>query len=667
MTLFSRLLIANRGEIACRILRTAQRLGIHCVAIYSEADAKSLHVQRADSAYCVGKAPSKDSYLNIDAILEIAERAQVDAIHPGYGFLSENAKFARRASAAGFKFVGPSADIIQRMGNKDEAKRIMAQAKIPVIPGYHETDQSLKGLTKACKTLGFPLLIKAAAGGGGKGMRIVHTEAEMENAIESAKREALASFGDDRLILEKHLDPARHIEVQLLADSHGHILHLGTRDCSLQRRHQKIIEEAPAPFLNASLTESIEETALEVARILGYVNAGTVEFLLDSQRHFYFMEMNTRLQVEHPVTEMVVQQDLVEWQLRIAAGEKLTLTQEDCKIKGHSIEARIYAEDPENAFMPSTGRLEFLLNPDETAQIRLDSGVQTGDIVTHFYDPMLAKLIVWDKDRTVALKKLEHALSHYQMIGVANNIDFLKALCLNTDVLHGHTHVKWIETYLNQLLNSTKLTPTAIAGAYLGAQQTHINFDSIQHTPWYRHRYWRSNLPHEKKLCFRYREALIEIFFNASKENCYDFVWKDTHYKFVAEYKNPHQWKIRWLSPYPKVCEISLGIENAKIHVFTDDEHFVLHYEDPFQAYEMETHHPSELSAPMPGIVSAVLVKNGDKVAPGDPLLVMEAMKMEHTIKAPSAGIIKNILFSVGETVSEGVELVELFTEENLT
>ncbi|HKO09841.1 MAG TPA: biotin carboxylase N-terminal domain-containing protein, partial [Alphaproteobacteria bacterium] len=397
--MFTKILIANRGEIACRIIRTARRLGIKTVAVYSEADRHARHVALADTARLIGPAPARESYLKIEAILAAAAATGAEAIHPGYGFLSENAAFAEACEKAGFVFIGPPASAIRAMGSKSEAKRLMEKAGLPVVPGYHGADQGLARLRAAAERIGFPVLIKASAGGGGKGMRVVERAEALPSALASAKREAASAFGDDRVLLEKYLARPRHIEIQLFADAHGNAVHLFERDCSIQRRHQKVIEEAPAPGMTEKRRAQMGAAAVAAAAAIGYRGAGTVEFIVDEDGSFHFMEMNTRLQVEHPVTEMITGQDLVEWQLRVAAGEPLPLGQDDLAISGHAFEARLYAEDPERDFLPATGRLRHLRFPAEGAHVRVDTGVAEGDQVTIHYDPMLAKLIVWDRDR----------------------------------------------------------------------------------------------------------------------------------------------------------------------------------------------------------------------------------------------------------------------------
>jgi len=447
-----KILIANRGEIACRIIRTAKRLGIHTISLYSDADMNAVHVNAADEAYYLGASAPAESYLNGEKILAIAKQAQVEAIHPGYGFLSENADFARLCEQASITFVGPSADAIDAMGNKSAAKVIMAAANVPLVPGYHGDEQSDDYLLDEANKIGYPLLIKAAWGGGGKGMRIVEAHDAALSAIHSTRREASSSFGNDKLLLEHYVPTARHVEVQIFADTHGHCIYLADRDCSIQRRHQKVIEEAPAPYLSDALRAKMGQTAVAAARAIDYRGAGTVEFLLDPQHRFYFMEMNTRLQVEHPVTEMVTGQDLVEWQLRVASGEALPLMQEQVRVQGHAFEARIYAEDPSNDFLPASGSLHFIREPAQSTYVRIDSGVKEQDVISNFYDPMIAKLIVWDGSRMHALQRLTHALESYQIDGVKHNIEFLANIAQHPAFTNDRFSTDFIERYLEELL-----------------------------------------------------------------------------------------------------------------------------------------------------------------------------------------------------------------------
>ena len=468
--MFNKILIANRGEIACRVIRTAHRLGIRCVAIYSEADANAMHVAMADEAVCVGPAPSKDSYLKMDTILEVAKQTGAQAIHPGYGFLSENAPFVQKCQEADIVFIGPPASAIEAMGSKSAAKRIMEEANVPLVPGYHGEDQDPALLKRHSDEMGYPVLLKATAGGGGKGMRVVWAADEFDSALDAAKREAMNGFADDTMLVEKYLTKPRHVEIQVFCDKHGNSVYLAERDCSVQRRHQKVVEEAPAPGMSDELRKAMGEAAVRAAEAIGYEGAGTVEFLLDEDGSFYFMEMNTRLQVEHPVTELITGQDLVEWQLKAASGQTLPLSQDDVQINGHAVEVRIYAEDPDNDFLPATGKLEYLRTPEENRYVRVDTGVREGDEVSIYYDPMIAKLIVWDENRDRAMQRMSQALTEYRIAGMKTNTHFLKRLIDNPAFRAAELDTGFIEKHEEDLFSdhggSHSANPLALAALY---------------------------------------------------------------------------------------------------------------------------------------------------------------------------------------------------------
>ncbi|MBV9756894.1 MAG: acetyl-CoA carboxylase biotin carboxylase subunit, partial [Alphaproteobacteria bacterium] len=465
--MFGKILIANRGEIACRVMRTARRLGVATAAVYSDADASALHVAMADEAYAIGAAPARDSYLRIDAILDAAKRSGAQAVHPGYGFLAENADFAEACAAADIVFIGPPPAAIRAMGSKSAAKALMEKAGVPLVPGYHGADQDDATLAAAARRIGFPLLIKPSAGGGGKGMRVVERGENFPEALGAARREAASAFGDDAVLLERYLAQPRHIEIQVFADSHGNAVSLFERDCSIQRRHQKIIEESPAPGLPDEQREQMGAAAIAAARAVGYVGAGTVEFLYQGGR-FYFMEMNTRLQVEHPVTEMVTGQDLVEWQFRVAGGETLPLRQQELRISGHAIEARVYAEDPARDFLPSIGRLVHLRQPEASAAVRVDTGVRAGDAISPHYDPMIAKLIIWGADRAEAVRRLAAALAEYEVLGVATNLALLQAIAAHPAFVRGDVHTGFIAQHPELLAPpAADVPPLALAAAAL--------------------------------------------------------------------------------------------------------------------------------------------------------------------------------------------------------
>lgn len=631
-----RLLIANRGEIACRIIKSARALGITTIAIYSTADQHALHTQLADEAYHIGESPATDSYLAIDKIIKLAKSHEVDAIHPGYGFLAENEHFAAACEHHEITFVGPSAKVIAAMGSKAQAKALLAD-HVAVIPGYHGDDQDPKTLLAQAKKIGFPILLKAALGGGGKGMRIVETEKEFTDALAGAQREALKSFNDERMIIEKYISNPRHIECQIFADHHGQVVHLFERDCSLQRRHQKIIEEAPV--LNAKLRQRLTEAAIAVARTINYTNAGTIEFLLDGE-DFYFMEMNTRLQVEHPVTEMITGIDCVSWQLQIAAGKPLPLAQEQIHAKGHAIEARIYAEDSEQGFLPCTGTIEYLKYPSDQ-QSRFDTGIRQGDSISAFYDPMIAKLIVWDHDRSKCIKRLDKALADCHIAGIKTNIDFVRKLIADTTFVNGHCSTQFLnapEAYLAQ--HAQVKLAAELASLYQAATLPSNNQDSDPHSPWGTHSAWQAHLAQSVRFSYRFKGETIDI--DTTKLDI-EYVIQDN--TLDATKHESH-------------LAVSFYENEQSITVFGLDEQYQLMFTHMTDHYHTEN--DANLAAPMPGTIVALFVASGDQVEAGDKLLVIEAMKMEHTIKAPYAGTVATLYYQAGDQVEEGKELIEL-------
>ncbi len=661
--MFQSILIANRGEIACRVIRTARRMGLHCIAIYSEADAAAPHVALADSAFCIGAAPAAESYLKSDVILAVAKEAGAEAIHPGYGFLSENAGFAEVCSAAGIAFVGPPAAAIRAMGSKSEAKALMERAGVPLVPGYHGDAQDADALQEEAGRLGFPLMVKASAGGGGKGMRVVADVQDFATGLEAARREAMAAFGDDHVLLERFLPAPRHVEIQVFRDDHGNAVHLFERDCSSQRRHQKVIEEAPAPGLPEALRQAMGEAAISAAAAIDYRGAGTVEFLFDGEA-FYFMEMNTRLQVEHPVTEMITGVDLVEWQLRVAAGEALPLTQKELTISGHAIEARIYAEDPGNGFLPSTGRLLYLGFPPEEDGLRVDSGVRQGDAVTVYYDPMIAKVIAWGEDRETALRRLDRALVQTEIAGVTSNVAFLRAILGHAVFRKGAPDTGFIDRQRESLLPEPGPVPDkALAAVALAEMRWRSRQARLAaagsgdpHSPWQLTNGWRLNSETHSDLTFIDGEHSFLISLHFGPDG-------------LSLALPSGEQAVRFEEVAEDFYAIRLGQESFRARVLGDGEQrwvlidgsvFVLALQDLLHGAPAEAAGGGRITAPMPGKVMAVLVGEGEKVAQGAPLLRLEAMKMEHTLTAPHDGRVEALNCVAGELVDEGNELVVL-------
>ena len=621
--MFRTLLIANRGEIACRIMRTAQRMGIATVAVYSDADVDAAHVALADIAFRIGPPSPRDSYLNSAAILAAAKASGADAVHPGYGFLSENAEFAEACGAVGITFVGPPPAAIRAMGLKDRAKSLMAKAGVPIVPGYLGEEQSAEALQAEASTIGYPVLIKAVAGGGGKGMRKVEAASGFAAALEGAKREAKSAFGDDTVLLEKYVSRPRHIEVQVFAHRHGETVHLFERDCSLQRRHQKVIEEAPAPGMSAALRKSIGATAIKAAKVVAYVGAGTIEFIADASDglksdRIWFMEMNTRLQVEHPVTEAITGTDLVEWQLRVAAGEPLPKKQSELRIDGHAIEARLYAEDPQKGFLPSIGQLERLRL---SGAVRVDTGVREGDLVSPFYDPMIAKVIAHDATREGAVAKLAAALEETQIAGLQSNNALLIRTLKQRDFVRGDVDTSFIERHLGEL---TRKGGTPLRCLQAAAQLILSEFATGRRDdPWSAHDGFR--------VAGRTRPVLE--FFDAGKR-----VLVEAHDVASSEY--------------------ALRLSSGAIAVMEQGETFVVQPYDPFAAADATGAATDRIVTPMPGKIVQLLVKVGDAVKRGQALAILEAMKMEHTLSAPADDTVEFVNVTVGEQVAEGTLVV---------
>lgn len=584
--MFDKLLIANRGEIACRVIRAAKGLGIETIAVYSEADATALHVSSADQAIAIGPAPAEQSYLDADKLVAAARQAGADAVHPGYGFLAENADFAKACAEHGIVFVGPPPAAIAAMGSKVEARRIMQQAGVPVTPGYHGTEQDEATLLAEAERIGFPVMLKAALGGGGRGMREVESAGDFGDALKAARREARAAFGDDEMLLEKLVPRPRHVEIQVFCDHHGNAAHLFERDCSVQRRHQKVLEEAPAPGLDEKQRAALGQLAIAAARAINYAGAGTVEFIMDEDGACYFMEMNTRLQVEHPVTELVTGQDLVAWQLKVAAGEPLPATQEQLALRGHALEARLYAEDPHKGFLPATGRLNRLRFPEESAHVRVDAGVRQGDVITMHYDPMMAKLIVWDEDRARCLQRMSDALHQTEVDGVATNIDFLAAVVAHPAFRAADIDTGFIERHRAELL------PDGDGGRPPLGKQKPTAAPALA-SPWEATDNWWLNLPEGARL--------------------------------------------------------SLSDETGGPAAATS------------RAAERQPG-ATRLLAPMPGRIIEITAAAGQQVKEGDTLLILEAMKMEHAVAAPCAGVLEAHRYAVGDIVAEQAELLLIRT-----
>ncbi|QJR79490.1 acetyl/propionyl/methylcrotonyl-CoA carboxylase subunit alpha [Alteromonas pelagimontana] len=667
-----KILIANRGEIACRVIKTARKLGILTVAVYSDADSHALHVSMADEAIHIGGSASKDSYLVADRIINAAKKLNVDAIHPGYGFLSENAAFATACADNNIIFIGPPPAAITAMGSKSAAKQIMASAGVPLVPGYHGDEQAERVLKAAADEMGYPVLLKAAAGGGGKGMRQVWKAEDFSAALAAAKREAIASFGDDVMLVEKYLTQPRHVEFQIFCDSLGNGVYLFERDCSVQRRHQKVIEEAPAPGMGDNLRKTMGEAALKAAQAINYVGAGTVEFLLDRDGSFYFMEMNTRLQVEHPVTEMITGEDLVAWQIQVANGEPLPKLQDDLSYSGHAFEARIYAEDPENDFLPATGKLNLLQPPAENRHVRVDTGVLEGDSVSVYYDPMIAKLVVWDTDRDKALARLRRALRSYHIDGVTTNIEFLYTLASNRAFHEAKLITTFIEKHQDELFVSDRPEPENILPAMallllLKQQQVCRLNAGDPASPWAIPSSWRANELHHQQLTLLY--AGENFVLTVNRENRY--FSPAIVPSWEVRYQN-HTWKV---SGDVDAHGLYASIDGHKqqFHWSQQEQHFALYNEQgtcrfthvlPDYGQDNQETGPADFSAPMNGTIVQLMVAVGEPVKKGTALMVMEAMKMEHNITAPKDGRVVEFFFTAGELVDGGAALLEFKADE---
>ena len=654
-------LIANRGEIACRVIRTLKQMGIASVAIYSEADKYALHATMADYAVAIGPAPSSLSYLNTERIINAALENNVDAIHPGYGFLSENAAFVRACDEAGMVFIGPDAKSIEAMGLKDAAKQLMERSGVPIVPGYHGDNQDPAFLARQAREIGYPVLIKARAGGGGKGMRKVESSDGFLEALAGAQREGKSGFNDNRVLIEKYVVAPRHIEMQVFGDRQGNVVHLFERDCSLQRRHQKVIEEAPAPGMTQEMRQAMGDAAVQAARAVNYVGAGTVEFIVDVSDglrpdRFYFMEMNTRLQVEHPVTECITKIDLVRWQIEIANGNPLPLNQQDINLNGHAFEARIYAEDTDNGFLPATGILE-LLSLDQTA--RIDTGVRQGDTISPFYDPMIAKLIVHDVDRNAALSQLTRALGNSRIVGCTTNLGFLRRLSALPQFISGAVETGLIEQNEVLLQSNPEAPDWAMVVAalhYTGMPGFTVKTDPAKN-PWPQLTNWH-NWDHETfpvTPCYRGPPDNIQLTVTGSTRAV--AIINDRKLTVEVQDLSHNRCQLRIDSA---LYSIDWFYQNFVLDIFAGSDSCQLMFKDPLEVATDSGSDGDLIVAPMPGAIIKISVKAGDQVSPNDSLVVMEAMKMEHTLKAGRAGVIDSVQVSVGDQVDAGTLLISL-------
>ena len=702
--MFTKILIANRGEIACRVAATAKRLGISTVAVYSDADRSAKHVAVCDEAIYLGGSAPKDSYLKGDAIIEIAKQTGAQAIHPGYGFLSENADFAQACQDAGLVFIGPSADAIRAMGGKSESKRLMEAAGVPLIPGYHGDNQDAEFLQQQADSIGYPVLIKASAGGGGKGMRIVEQSSDFVDLLDSCRREAITSFGNDEVLVEKYALKPRHIEIQVFGDMHGNYVHLFERDCSVQRRHQKVLEEAPAPGVDTAMREAMGTAAIEAARAVDYVGAGTVEFIVEQREgamNFYFMEMNTRLQVEHPVSEAITGVDLVEWQLLVAAGQPLPKTQDDLVINGHAIEARICAENPDNNFLPATGTLFTYQKPDHStfniADVRIDDGVREGDVISPFYDSMIAKLIVHAPTREQALAKLDRALAQTRIVGLPNNVAFLRYI-LNTDSFsNANLDTALIEREREVLFDQHPLSLATLAVTAIAQQlASEATAQSTDLDPFSKATGFRAYSNYTRSFHLIYDEqpyhARISNWHNANCANNKKSAETLSHFDLVLEKADVdndigsnaistdtsvvtiYEGQVSYISTDDHNHTLWLEdarinaqswVHNEKVYVFTDMGRDEITLIDIMAHVGEDTAAVGSLKSPMPGQVVAFKVAVGDTVKKGEPLAVIEAMKIEHTITAPTNGVVAELLFAAGDVVADGDELLRIDSEAN--
>ncbi|KAK5906888.1 hypothetical protein CesoFtcFv8_004793 [Champsocephalus esox] len=646
-----KVLIANRGEIACRVMRTAKKMGVRSVAVYSDADRDSMHVAMADEAYHIGPAPSQESYLSMEKVLEVAKKSGSHAVHPGYGFLSENTEFAEACKQEGIIFIGPPSSAIRDMGIKSTSKYIMSAAGVPIIGGYHGEDQSNERLQAEAAQIGFPVMIKAVRGGGGKGMRIARSDSVFLEQLESARREARKSFNDDVMLVEKFVEDPRHVEVQVFGDMHGNVVYLFERDCSVQRRHQKIIEEAPGPDISPEVRRKLGEAAVKAAKAVNYVGAGTVEFIMDAQHNFYFMEMNTRLQVEHPVSEMITGTDLVEWQLRVAAGERLPLLQDDIILRGHSFEARIYAEDPNNDFLPGAGPLLHLSTPAADQHTRIETGVREGD------------------------EKLRYCLRQYNIVGLNTNIDFLLSLSGHPEFEAGNVTTSFIPQYYADLFPAPRApSGETICQAALGLvlqerrrTQEFVRASNDPFSPFGSSSGWRSNIQYNRNMTLQLGDKKVEVVVGYSKDGSYTMQLGDEVYHVTGEVELEGGASFLHCSVNGVKSRPKLVILDSTVHLFSTEGSSQVSVPVPkYLAAVSGAGAQGGAVAPMTGTIEKVMVKAGDTVAVGDALMVMNAMKMEHTIRAPKAGVIKRVFFSEGSQANRHAPLIELEEEEEV-
>lgn len=640
--MITKLLIANRGEIACRIIRTCRKMGIRTVAVYSDADANSLAVEMADEAVHIGGSAPNESYLVMDKLIAIAKKTGANAIHPGFGFLAENATFAQSVADAGLIFIGPTPSAIKAMGKKRESKLMLKG--VPFVAGYNETDQSDTVLIAAAEKIGYPIMVKASAGGGGKGMRRVDNPQDLPDALATARREAKQAFGDDTLILEHYVTNPRHIEIQIFGDNHGNVIAFGERECSIQRRHQKVVEETPSTALDATLRAKMCETAVNIGKQLGYVSAGTIEFLLDDQKRYYFMEMNTRLQVEHPVTEMIFGVDLVELQLRVA-GENLDISALNPTSRGHAIEVRVYAEDPANHFLPVIGDILRWETPDLDG-LRVDSGIRSGDAISPYYDPMIAKIIAYGQNRHEAIRKLDYALAQTQLLGLRNNINFLRKIITHPDHITGNITTGFIDQHPELLADDTHIPLSVWIGASLAKSDTQ--------------NYWRNNAYRPIKHSFKYGDTIQTVLLTPQKTGFTAQIGDNIH--AVTVKRDGDSWLLGVDGYRQTITIITPDAVTWWIHA--DGQSYRLDWQDPLPVPQKDTHVEGSLRAPMPGQVIKIEVESGQHVQQGTVLMILEAMKMEHRIIAPYDGVVSAIRFSVGQSVQADAILLELHTDD---